>query len=558
MSIFDPEAFSVIARALPRMVEEGSDIESVGEAELISLVSADLGTHAQTESLVLLTRRILQSLALLDDEALSRGEWRMTSFSALLCARSLLSGLGDGGFRLLERGFWDAAEFRVDPQRTLLRKLEIRRRNTASECRPIRRVWVAWALMACDGRFLLVRREDSQHFREGSRGEFVLPGGRVSSTDLSECAPADRLAFFDPNRDPTSLSIAGLAVQRALFRELHEELDLDAGSLVDASKIQDLIRYTDLEGAASAHALTEYFIQLFRVELTQSGKVRLLNALASHHDRFAWFTAKELDHGRNKSFQTAFVDALQSEFGAEFSSVIDAKKFDLQIGTTTPLAKAFSLPLKPTDALQIGPTGQERSIHLNLSATEMGILSFLLAVRRGDAIESMAPGLSLVPELGWILVKDEQTWGKVRALCAAIDGAMPDSPLLSLEGQAVRVNVANANTAYFSPNQFSLEATDERRGTSYRLRLVRHAIDSALGLSPTVPYETHVSEKLGAAIYGLIHGDRRQALDDMDSVKRMQRAELREFLAKAGVRLLIRQVDGVPELYVFPPSTPLD
>jgi len=39
-------------------------------------------------------------------------------------------------------------------------------------------------------------------------------------------------------------------------------------------------------------------------------------------------------------------------------------------------------------------------------------------------------------------------------------------------------------------------------------------------------------------------------LDNIDSVKRMQRAELSNIARAVGARLLVRQVDGVPQLAV--------
>lgn len=552
MSLILPEAFEAVARLLPRIAEEGGDVESVCERDLIERISVDLEGRAQAEALVVLTRRILQSLSLLDDEALSRGDWRMASFPALLCARSLLSGLGDQNVRLLAPGFWEVSEFAVDRQRQLLRHMESQRRGNALACRPVRRVWVSWALMAFDGKFLLVRREDGRVFREGSLGEFVLPGGRASSADLAGLVLEDRLAFFDPWRDPDGLTVAGPTLQRTLSRELYEELLLDAESITDVDVSHGLIRHTEVEGAASAHALTEYFIQLFRVELKPSGKMRLLKTLADHPERFAWFSAVELAKGANEGGQTAFVDALRQEFGEALGSALDASQFDLDFGTATPTAKPFDLPSMPSDPLQIGPSGQERSVHIGLSESEIRLLLFLVAVRRGDPIESMAPGLSTVPNLGWLLISDEKLWLKARNLCAAVNRCIPESPLLSIEGQAIRINVSDSSFSHYSPSEFRLQAIDERRGMSYRLRLERMAIESEFGTTRPVMLETHVSGKLGAAIYGLLHGDCEQALQDMDTVKRMQRVELRPFLQQAGLRLLVRQVDGVPELYVKP------
>ena len=94
-----------------------------------------------------------------------------------------------------------------------------------------------------------------------------------------------------------------------------------------------------------------------------------------------------------------------------------------------------------------------------------------------------------------------------------------------------------------------MEIQDERRGKSYRLNLSRRRLQSPLGIASTKEASVFLPEILGNAIYSLEQGDLQPALDNIESVKRMQR-EIREFLDTIGVRLLIRQVDGVPELAV--------
>src|SRR2546429_4060194 len=156
------EAFAVLGRNLPWVAEEGQDRESVTERSLVDLISDAAGSQAGAEMIVAVARQQFLALSLLDREAISRGEWRLVSFPALLCARSLLMGLATEGFQVLETGFWEPSEYVVDRQRGLLRHLEMRRMAASATVDPIRRVWVSWALLACDGNFLLVRREDSR------------------------------------------------------------------------------------------------------------------------------------------------------------------------------------------------------------------------------------------------------------------------------------------------------------------------------------------------------------------------------------------------------------
>lgn len=96
----------------------------------------------------------------------------------------------------------------------------------------------------------------------------------------------------------------------------------------------------------------------------------------------------------------------------------------------------------------------------------------------------------------------------------------------------------------------TLTAHDERRGKNYRLRIERQEITSRLGIASAVTQEALVSGKLGESIYGLVNKDAAVALENFETIKRVQRTELKTLLASVGLRLLVRQVEGVPELTI--------
>ena len=108
-----------------------------------------------------------------------------------------------------------------------------------------------------------------------------------------------------------------------------------------------------------------------------------------------------------------------------------------------------------------------------------------------------------------------------------IGASAPTSPTLTMTGLSGSP-VSMGNTLY--------------RTSALSFDSSMHIVDAL------VQEKARVSEKLGAAIYGLLRGDATAALENLDTVKRVQRTELREFLSAVGARLLIRQVDGVLEL----------
>ena len=536
------ELLAQVSRILPRIAEESTAREEIPEANLIERLIDATGAGAEEAGSVLsIVRRLLQALSVLDEARLGAGVWAFTSFPASLLARSMLGGLGEAEFRLLEPGFWNASEYLVDRQRALIKRSEELRAALPAGLVPIRRVWVSWAWIVLDGKFLMVRREDPAPHRDGSRGQFVFPGGRVSNEDLPELMylTASRcLDFFDPNIeiDPSHIRYA---FSQTVRRELREELEIPSNAFEAEIPVGEPIHYIALEGAKSAYSATEYHIQPFKIALKDAGKTGLLRCLAAHPERFAWFTAEELAAGVNAAGAKAFVDAIRQD-----GPVLEPDVFRIPLGNTSPLKDPIDIPGKPSEPFAVGIAGRERQVHVDLDADEIELLNWLAAVRRGDGIEELTVGVSIASGTGWVLIEDDHALTGLKTLAAKLDAA--GLPLLDFHDRAVRLN---AVTPYFSPSSFSMEIQDERRGKSYRLNLSRRRLQSLLGIASAKEASVSLPEVLGNAIYSLDQGDLQPALDNIESVKRMQR-EIRGFLDTIGTRLLVRQVDGVPELAV--------
>lgn len=541
-------ALEELSRHLPRIAEEGIDVETIDELALIQKLADSAGGEAHAQTFVLTARRVFQALGLLDAHLLAEGTWRMTSFPALIYARSLLAGLGIDGWRLLDDGFWGDSDYLIERQRSVLRAAEQRRIAASDSPCPIRKVSVSWAAMSLDARFLLVRREDPDQNRVGSRGQFVMPGGRVSSSDLQNLRMSDRLDFFDPFAKALEPSIAKQAFEHALRRELHEELDLTAAGFVSISPFLDAIEYTDLEGAKSAHALTSYAIQLFRVELTPEGKSTLLRCLARNPDRFAWFTFDELIAGVNAKGETSFVNALVAELPENLADMLVVADYDLSIGDKSPITEMIDIPSSAEEVLLIGDTGHERATIHGLDEQALGLLGFLASARRGDPVTSLLKGVSVAGETGWVLIDDSRHVATLKGIATSLNSLLRDSHLLAFHEGAVRLNTLHGMQVNFSPSTFAIGIMDEQMGKSYRLRIQRRPIKCALGTAEMVERSTRVRAKLGAAVDGLMHGITYLTDKDMDTVKRDQRGEMRDFLDAIGMRLLVRQLDGKPVL----------
>jgi 8-oxo-dGTP pyrophosphatase MutT (NUDIX family) len=537
-----PDLLVALTQLLPRIAEEGSDREEVPETELIQRLADASGAGSERAETVLgVVRRLLQTLSVLDERRLTVGEWAFVSFPASLLARSVLGGLGTPEFRLLELGYWNASDYSVDKQRALIKGSEEIRAALPAGLVPIRRVWVSWAWIALDGKFLMVRREDPAPHRDGSRGRFVFPGGRVSSEDLPEpeyLTPSRRLDFFDPNHDVDASHIR-YAFSQAVGRELREELEIPTPCITSITPAIGAIHYNALEGIKSAFSATEYYIQPFKIALNDAGKTAFLRCLASNADRFAWFTAEELAAGVNAAGATAFVDAIRQN-----ESALDPESYTIPIGDVESIREAIDIPGSLGEPFSVGITGREKQIHLDLDVDEISTLGWFAAVRRGENVGELATGISIASDTGWVLVDDDNAFSKLKNLTAKLEGN--GLLLLDFHERAVRLNAA---APYFAPSLLSMEILDERRGKTYRLKLSRRALHSPLGVATEHEATTILPEMFGNAVYALAQGEPGPALDNIETVKRMQR-DIRGHLDTIGARLLIRQVDGVPELAV--------
>lgn len=541
----------LLAQSFPRVAEEGLDHESCSDADLTQRLAAAGVESAVSAGLVPLARHILTMASCLDESLASKGQWRFVSFPAFLFARSLFLGAASNGFRLLDRGFWSPSEANGRKQHELLHQTELLRISTTTGSpTAIRRVWVAWALIAVDGLFLLVRREDDNPERADSLGSFVLPGGRVAFEDMATGDANERMDFFDPSK-ALSPTAAQAPLVRALRRELFEELDLISTDAVGVELAGDLVAYQALEGANGAHAMTDYLLQAFRVKLTTAGKQALLKSLARYGDRFSWFTPEELTAKRNASGQTAFVDALLQLPSAKIRSLFDPQLADISMGDVLPGSEDVDIPVAEGDAFILGDTSRERTIVAPLTDEQRRILGVLGAFRRGDVMVSTPPWVTVVSKTGWIVITDEQQLRSIRAFAEDLRHLDPRWSPIAIEGNAIRLNTASSALVNFCPSAFSLTLTGEGKGKKYQYRVsvTRREIASPFGVAAEVRAETAVAKQLGEAIESLAHGKAQQVKDKWDSLKK-QRQELRDVCLRLGLRQLLRMQAGTPILAV--------
>lgn len=406
-----PAPLQALLAALPVIAEEGALRESVSRQSLITrvAVASGMGTP-QVTPLFELLEHLLAASGVLMVEALHRGEWSFVSYPAALFARSLLAALASDSPALMPAGYWEQGEFRPqedkDQQRALLRFLELNRASQPHAL-PTRFVYVAWALIVLDGRVLLRARDDKPR---ADHGAFVLPGGRLNLADLPPSEQGiEALRQIQAAQSP--LAIAHLT--QTLRRELREETGLQEPAGYRSAPLWTLPVYREVEGAGNNHALSEYHIEVHRIDLSDKGHLRLLKRIAGEPEQFAWFTPQEIAAQRNAGGKRAYLAALLEAYPdiAERITVMPPSR--REAFTQNGESDAVDLPHDAGTPFYLGKTGKEKALSLGLGQEQTRLLYALAWHAKGLELEP-APGVTLLPS-GWV-------WAQAAALRATLAG----------------------------------------------------------------------------------------------------------------------------------------
>jgi 8-oxo-dGTP pyrophosphatase MutT (NUDIX family) len=396
---------------LPRFAEEQGDFYSVPRLALIdTLCQSQTLEQAIAENTVALLETLLDTLAVLDTAALQNGEWRFVSFPAQLLATSVLTAMSDPESRLFAAHFWNTQGIdnaRKDQQRDALKAIELARveHHANSEAMPIRYCYVAWSIIKLDGKILFYQREDTQKRFDKAAGDYGLLGGRCNQTDV--VGISDKTALLQALQSANS-QLVKEALPQTLRRELREEAGLLFEEHYHFNIWRDLKPYRQVQGAAPNHALTEYYLAIFQIELTLEGFLFLQQRIAND-ERLAWLTLADIEHGESSDGKIPYIKALFDDFAGDRTALV---------ASLTELPESFasvylsdkdkfgiSLPIDPGKQVFAGILGKEKSLDLALNARQLALTLGLAAHLRGFDFESVPENIVLHPH-GWVEVGD--------------------------------------------------------------------------------------------------------------------------------------------------------
>ncbi|MDO9162589.1 MAG: NUDIX hydrolase [Methylococcaceae bacterium] len=541
---------------LPRFAEEEGDFYSVPRSGLIDVLSGQVD-QAIAENTIGLLETLLDTLAVLDRTYLQKGEWCFVSFPAQLLATSILTAMSDADSRLFAANFWNTQGIgndKKDQQRDVLRSLEQARvqHQVSQQAQPIRYCYVAWGIIKLDGRILFYQREDTQKRFEKAAGDYGLIGGRANQNDLPI---TDKKVVLKALQSAHS-ELIKRALPETLKRELREEAGLVFESHYTFKPWRSLKPYRQVQGTAPNHALTEYYLDIFQVELTLEGYLFLQQKIKSD-ERLTWFSLANIKHGETTDDKRPYINALHDEFGGDRTALVSALSAlpdSFVAGYLSDKEKyGITLPIDSGKPLYAGVLGKEKPLELPLSPRQLALVLALAAHLRGFEFASLESNVVLHPH-GWLEV-DEQSPIRFELMELARYLGNSELAMENRRDRLFRLSI-RPETVFFADDLFSFAvASDDPdcKENGVAVFVGRQGFDTALGVVKGKTERFEISRSFAQRLKTLADGDfsihDKEASSTEDNYKKSLHKESR--FKALGLRNLIRQ-DGTGIRFVLP------
>ncbi len=541
---------------LPRFAEEEGDFYSVPRSGLIQVLSVQIDP-AIAENTINLLEALLDTLAVLDRPSLQKGEWCFVSYPAQLLATSVLTSMADANSSLFAANFWNTQGISIDrknQQRDVLRSLEQARfqHHASQQAQPIRYCYVAWSIIKLDSRILFYQREDTQKRFEKSAGDYGLIGGRANQNDLPI---ADKTVVLKALQSANSELIKS-ALPETLKRELREEAGLLFDSHYTFKPWRSLKPYRQVQGTAPNHALTEYYLDIFQIELTLEGYLFLQQKISAD-ERLVWFTLGDIEHGETTDGKIPYIKALYDEFGGDRAALVAELSVlpdSFVAGYLSDKEKyGITLPMVHGKQVLAGVLGKEKPLDLALNPYQWSFVLALAAHLRGFEFSHLASYVVLHPH-GWIEV-GKQTPIRVELMKLSRYLGNGELVIENHRDRLFRLSI-RPETVFFADDLYSFSvASDAPDCKENRVAVFvgRKDLVTALGVLKNKTERFEISRSFAQRLKTLADGDfsihDKEASSTEDNYKKSLHKEPR--FKALGLRNLIRQ-DGSNIRFVLP------
>lgn len=538
---------------LPRYAEEEGDFYSVPRKDLINaLCRQHQLERAIAENTIAFIEILLDTLAVLNTGSLQKGEWCFISFPAQLMATSLLTALSDKESRFFADNFWNTqgiADDKKNQQREVLSVVENRRyeHHASHNAKPIRYIYVAWGIIKLDGNILFYQREDTQKRFDKKAGDYGLIGGRLNQHDVP--GDMDMPALLAELQSANS-GLIKEALPETLKREIREEVGLVFERHYRFKPWCSLKPYQQVQGSAPNHALTEYYLDIFQVELTLEGYLFLQQQI-KRDDRLVWFAIDDVAKGETAGGKIAYVKALVDDFDNDRLAL----KTELLVLPDSfaagylfdPPKYGLTLLIDAEKPLLAGVLGKEKLLDMALTPRQLSVLLGLAAHGRGFEFATVEENIAFHP-YGWIDVKNNPTLqAELKQLAELFKGT--DLIIENHHDVLFRLSI-NPDVVYFDETLFTYSVCNaDLSGTKTKIpvNIERKALATALGMTKVKVEEFSVTLELAHKLQQLsvkqFSSDNEEAVKIEDTYEKG--LHKKSNFSALGLRKLIRRESGV-------------
>ena len=553
------ELIQTLLPHLPRFAEEEGDFYGVPRRVLIDALCRNQALELTiAENTVALLETLLDTLSVLDKTRLQNGEWCFVSFPAQLLATSVLTAMSDGDSRLFASNFWNTQgidDARKDQQLEALRAIELARveHHSNSDAIPIRYCYVAWSIIKLDDKILFYQREDTHKRFDKAAGDYGLLGGRCNQTDVSGIS--DKTALLQALQSANSHLVKD-ALPQTLRRELREEAGLLFEEHYRFKLWRSLKPYRQVQGAAPNHALTEYYLAIFQIELTLEGFLFLQQRVAKD-ERLAWLTLTDIERGESSDGKIPYIKALYDDFASDRTALVAALTELPDSFTAGYLSDkenfGYIFSIDPNTPVSVGKLGKDKPLDFALNARQLSLVLGLAAHLRGFAFESVPENIVMHPH-GWVEVGDpsplRQELTELLTLLAGSELVME-----SRRDRLFRLSI-RPDMVFFADELFSFSVNlADLQGVQNKIpaTITRRAFDTGFGvvLDKTEVFKLTLdfAHKLKSLSERTFSADNDDGVKIEDTYKKGLHKDLR--FKALGLRNLIRQ-EGATIRFVLP------
>ncbi|OTE97646.1 NUDIX hydrolase [Crenothrix sp. D3] len=492
---------------LPRYAEEEGDFYAVKREDLINALCSEQVNQAVAENTVAVCENLLDTLAVLNTDFLQQGEWCFISFPAQLLALSVLTAMSDKESRLFVNNFWNTqgiSDDKKNKQRDLMHTIETNRveYHTSGNAPPIRYIYVAWSIIKLNNQVLFYQREDTHKRFDKTAGDYGLIGGRLNQRDIANCSSNEK--YHLPIVQSSHATVKD-SLPDTLKRELNEEAGLIFETHYNFTLWRSLKPYRQIQGAAPNHAYTEYYVNVFHIELNLAGYIHLQSKIKSD-DRLVWFSLDELEKGETAEGKIAYIKVLFNDFNKDGTALKKAL-----MGLQNSFISEYQFKhgkygltlLQNTDKpLYAGVLGKEKVLNVFLMPRQSAILLGLAAHNRGFEFAALINGVLLHSD-GWIEVHDVVLQRELMALAAVFEAT--DFVIENQQDRFFRLSVEPA-LLFFDERlfAFSVQQADlDSRKSKIPVAISTAAMETAIGMTVSKTEGFVITRRLACDLYKL-------------------------------------------------------